>query len=187
MQHRVFLVEERNQVWMREYLLPKSQSGGLSITPLQEDHARQILEWEYDPPYDFYNPPKSAIDPEVYVKEFLNRDLHFHAVMGSENRLIGFCSFGRDGQVPGGTYTDDALDIGLGMKPSFTGQGLGPTFFEAIVNHARIFFNPSAIRLTVADFNERAMTLYKRFGFKETDCFRNIRTDIGYKILKRDL
>ena len=47
------------------------------------------------------------------------------AVRDSEGALVGFCCFGFEGQVPGGDYSVDALDVGIGMRPELTGQGLG--------------------------------------------------------------
>ncbi|HKI74336.1 MAG TPA: GNAT family protein [Pseudomonadales bacterium] len=155
------------------------------VVPLKEEHARQILLWRYPPPYDFYDPPEEG-DPEYYVSEFLNPTLRFHAVLDELGRFIGFCSFGLDGQVPGGNYARDALDIGVGMKPEFTGAGLGARFFEAILQHAAQDPGVQRFRVTVANFNKRAMTLYRKFDFRKCDEFEDARHGVPYTIMIRD-
>ncbi len=152
------------------------------VKPLEECHARDILKWKYRAPYDFYNPPDDD-RAEEYVQLFLKPELHFHAVLDSEDNFIGFCSYGIDGQVPGGNYSDDALDIGLGMKPELTGQGRGAAFFDAVLDYALTTINPERLRLTVANFNRRAITLYEKFGFVADDEFADSHFNVPYTIL----
>lgn len=158
---------------------------GYRIEPIKEEHARDILAWRYPPPYDFYDPPA---DPrtEYYVREFLNPGLQFHAVLDAGDKFIGFCSYGRDGQVPGGHYPDGALDIGLGMKPEYTGQGRGQVFFESIVAFAGHTLGAERFRVTVANFNRRAVSLYMKSGFEWVDSFQDPRSNVDYTILLRD-
>lgn len=154
------------------------------LTLLHEDHARQILDWRYPSPYDFYNPPRDR-PAEEYVQEFINPEYQFHAILDEDNNFIGFCSFGIDGQVPGGNYQEDALDIGVGMKPELTGKGLGRQFFDSILQHAITNFNPAWTRVTVANFNKRALNLYKNFGFTLLDEFEGDELHVRYTILIR--
>jgi RimJ/RimL family protein N-acetyltransferase len=157
----------------------------LTIQPLQEHHVADILSWRYPPPFDFYDPPS---DPDVaeYTKEFLRPELMFHAILNSEDRLSGFCSYGEDGQVPGGNYTAEALDIGLGMRPSLTGKGRGGEFLDVILAFAVEAFEPELFRLTVAAFNERSTRLYLRFGFREDSRFTDTRFNVPYLVLTRN-
>ncbi len=155
------------------------------ITPLEESHARDILGWRYPTPYDFYDPPADD-QTERYVRAFLEPDLQFHAVLDGDNDFIGFCSFGLDGQVPGGDYSEDALDIGVGMKPELTGQGRGFDFFHAILSHAQDSMSPQRVRLTVASFNRRALRLYERFGFERYTEFADSQYKVPYIILTLD-
>ena len=37
----------------------------------------------------------------------------FFATLNLQGELEGYCSFGSDGQVPGGDYSAEALDIGI--------------------------------------------------------------------------
>ncbi len=157
----------------------------LHLIPLEQGHAREILGWRYPAPYDFYNPP---VDQhfETYVSEFVNPLYRFHAVLDRHDEFVGFCSFGIDGQVPGGDYQRDALDIGLGMHPDLTGNGQGRTFFEAILRYGIDEFEPDCVRLTVADFNVRAIHLYENFGFQAADAFIDSVLAVPYTILLRN-
>ncbi len=152
---------------------------------LTREQASEILGWRYPSPYDFYNPPGDRPEEE-YIREFVNPEYQFHGVMDSNESLTGFCSFGTDGQVPGGDYTGDALDIGLGMKPELTGRGLGPSFLAAILRHACIVYAPARFRMTVANFNRRAFRLYSRFGFVKEQEFRDEGLGVSYSVLIRD-
>lgn len=162
-----------------------SKDHSYRIRPLEEQDARDILGWRYPSPYDFYNPPEDD-HADYYVSQFLDPALAFHAIIDQEARFIGFCSFGTDGQVPGGDYREDALDIGLGMRPELTGQGLGEAFFGAILDYGLTTFSPQRVRLTVARFNERAMSLYQKFGFTHTDEFVDSLLAAPYVVLVRD-
>ncbi len=155
------------------------------LEPLKEDHAWDILGWRYPEPYDFYDPPEDD-NAEHYVGEFIRPELQFHAVLDLNQQMIGFCSYGLDGQVPGGDYSQPALDIGLGMKPEYTGRGLGIAFFDAILDYAQTTMGASHFRLTVADFNKRAIALYRKFGFRATSEFVDSRNQVQYTILQMD-
>ena len=149
-----------------------------------EQDARAILLWRYDEPYNFYNPPEQC-EADYYVQQFLDPELMFHAVVDVTDTLAGFCSYGVDGQVRGGDYTEDALDVGLGMKPELTGQGRGREFFQTILEHSKTF-SAAKVRLTVATFNQRAICLYKCFGFEEDTQFFDTLSYMPYTILTRD-
>ena len=148
------------------------------IVSLSKVHALEIFRWRYPLPYDFYNPPESN-NPEL----LLDTTFQFHAIVDDNNQFLGFCSFGIDGQVSGGNYSMPAIDIGLGMKPSLTGQGFGSSFFKAILDFAINNYEAEIVRLSVANFNQRALSLYKNFGFQAQQTFNNPNNDVDYTIL----
>ena len=93
--------------------------SAIDLRPATDRDVREFVAWRYEPPYDVYT---MAMDPGEAVEYFLGADIHCHTLVdGAE--VVGFCTFGRDAQVPGGDYTVDALDVGLGVKPSRTGSG----------------------------------------------------------------
>ena len=65
-------------------------------------YAAEIVSWRYPAPYDCYD--MTDVDPGFLASP----DSGFFALAG-ETGLIGFRSFGPDGQVPGGVYDGSAL------------------------------------------------------------------------------
>lgn len=140
-----------------------------SFRSLTEADARSIVAWCYDGPAAFYN-----LAPED-AAALLDPASPYVAVLDAEGALVGFFGFGMGGQVPGGhragLYDDDALDVGLGLRPDLTGRGLGGAFVAAGLAYAAEQFAPRAFRLTVATFNRRAISLYNRLGFQPGPAF----------------
>ena len=109
--------------------------------------------WRYGGLYAMYDQR-----PELRAN-YLEPSFRYHSVTNDKGALVGFCCFGADARVLGIAYDDSALDIGLGMAPGLTGQGHGAGFVAAIVDFAHGNFRPGALRLTVAAFNRRAVTV----------------------------
>ena len=98
----------------------------ITYRPADEKSAREFVQWKYEPPYDMYNcPPKKWTMPSNYN---IDPENNVYAMFDQDDKLIGYCSYGEDAQVPGGDYSEEALDIGLMLKPELTGQGMGVDF-----------------------------------------------------------
>lgn len=135
-----------------------------TIQPMDRDGALAISFWTYEAPFDFYNMDAR----NEGINELL--DGAYFKIL-DEHELIGFCCFGNSAKVPVGSqygaYPDNGtVDIGLGMRPDLTGNGKGYTFFNSILEFAQDELKANLFRLTVARFNERAIALYKKFGFE---------------------
>ncbi len=121
----------------------------VTVAPLQGDDAAVLDAWRYEPPYDFYNGEDDPVkNPERF---FLVRD--------DGGDLLGFYYF---------EERPDAVEIGLGLRPDLTGRGLGLQFFLDGVSFAKRTFGGKHVVLNVAAFNDRAITVYRRAGFRET-------------------
>jgi ribosomal-protein-alanine N-acetyltransferase len=139
------------------------------VRPMDRATAEDIATWRYDGPYSMYEVEADAIE------SFLNPAYQYFAVFDENNDVVGFCNFGEDARVPGFDYADDALDIGLGMRPDLTGLGKGLSFVRAVFDFARRTYTTTTYRVTIAAFNRRAQQLCLALGFREIGRF--IRTN----------
>jgi len=155
----------------------------LRFAPMDEAAARDIIAWRYEAPYDVYN--LGLEDEEQVVSCFLDPANAYYAIFGRQRTLAAYCCFGAEGQVPGGDYSDSALDMGLGVRPDLTGQGLGGTFVGAILRFAQGELAPAAFRVTVAEFNERALRVWKRAGFQPAQRFKRTFDGMPFVVLTR--
>ena len=143
----------------------------IAIGPMTEEAARAVLAWRYEGLYAFYNTdPQDLHDG---LQEMLAGS--YYAATDGHGALVGFFCFGAPAQVPGGhlydLYADEALDIGLGMRPDLTGRGLGRGFLTAGLDFARQRFAPATFRLAVAAFNQQAIRLDEKLGFQAVATF----------------
>lgn len=145
------------------------------IRKMNEQFAVEILSWKYEAPYDFYNNELCSEN----IRELL--DHMYYVVVDGNDQLIGFFCTGTAAQVPIGmeydAYLDDHIDIGLGLEPELTGKGYGYSFFTFILQYIKDAHNDRPVRLTVAKFNQRAIQLYEKLGFKKQNEFANHSTD----------
>jgi [ribosomal protein S18]-alanine N-acetyltransferase len=155
----------------------------LSFHDMDRASAATIVAWRYKPPYDFYN---FDGDGEDAITEMIDPANQFAAILERELGLAAFCSFGIDGQVPGGDYSLDALDLGLGVRPDVTGRGFGSSFIAAVIAEAEARFAPARLRVTIAEFNQRARHAWERMGFHFTQRFLADDNAIPFVMLLRD-
>jgi ribosomal-protein-alanine N-acetyltransferase len=128
------------------------------IEPMTPEWAKLVVTWRHPPPYDTY---------DVTVEEcenLLNPAYRYHAVL-EDGELIGYCCFGDDAQVRGGTYREGELEVGWGMRPDLMGQGRGREFAAAILDYAERTYRPKALGLTIAEFNGRSQAVAERHVF----------------------
>ena len=147
----------------------------IDLRPATESDVREFAAWRYDAPHDVYDIDMSLDDAAVY---FLEPDIGCHALFDGDD-LVGYCTFGQDARVPGGDYSVDGLDIGLGIDPARTGSGEGSRFVATVVAHAIATFRSRQLRVTIAAGNTRALRVWSRAGFVEISRFATSRTLMG--------
>jgi ribosomal-protein-alanine N-acetyltransferase len=158
-------------------------SLSFTFRPLVQADAQSILTWRYEPPYDVYN--LRSQDAESELKLLLDPDNHYYAITNEHGSLLAYCCFGLDARVPGGDYQEEALDIGLGVRPDLTGKGHGQRYVDAAVSFARREFRPSALRVSVAAFNRRALRVWEKAGFRQASTFAREPDGMPFVLLSR--
>jgi [ribosomal protein S18]-alanine N-acetyltransferase len=129
--------------------------------PMSERQAHAVAGWHYDPPYDFYDWEADEED----LAELLDparREGRYFAVTDDRGDLVGFAAFSTEG---------DAGEVGLGLRPDLTGRGLGLSFLLSSLEFARGRYAPARFRLAVAAFNQRAIRVYERAGFRRGESY----------------
>ena len=141
-----------------------------TLTPITSVDAQAISRWRYDGPYAVYNGSPASIETLLEPRYL------YHSVHDDRGELVGYFCFGEDARVSAGRQSglydhEDALDVGLGMRPDLTGRGLGERFVRAGLQFADANYSPPMFRLTVATFNRRAIRVYERAGFEPVETF----------------
>jgi [ribosomal protein S18]-alanine N-acetyltransferase len=137
----------------------------LEFQPIERSQALAILNWHYTHPYDYYN-----FDPDTIHSDLtylLDPENAFYSILSCSGELIGFCSCGLDGQVPGGDYSAKALDLGMGIRPDLVGQGLGKHYAQAVMCYLSNKYKVQNLRVTIAAFNQRAQRVWEQLGFQQ--------------------
>jgi [ribosomal protein S18]-alanine N-acetyltransferase len=134
------------------------------IVSINAKYAVAITTWRYSPPYDCYD--MTGADPDVLTYPARG----FFALLDADE-VIGFRSFGADGQVPGWDYDNSALDTGGGLRPDLTGVGLGRQAIQTGLGFGRSRFRPPAFRVTIATFNQRAQRVVQALDFQNAGSF----------------
>ncbi len=149
-----------------------------------EKAAREFLSWKYPSPYDIYNALPEFYDEDLrYQTDPMN---NIYGMYSQDNELIGYCSYGFDAQVPGGDYSEDALDIGLMVKPELTDMKLGSHFVCEVIRNGIEKYHPVKLRVTIAQFNKRALRVWEKIGFKPVQVFKRINDEMKFIIMTRD-
>lgn len=141
----------------------------------QEQAENIAFNWHYDYPYSFYDMEADRED----LEEFLNEEIRGDSIYAvtKENELIGFFHFNM--------IEKGIIEIGLGMRPDLTGKGNGEEFLREGLNFISEL-NPVLITLSVAAFNERAIKLYEKVGFIESQTFMQKTNGSIYEFIKME-
>lgn len=156
----------------------------IAIRPMSRSAIEILTSWRYEAPYDIYD--MESAPSAVALRYFEDPRWRYHEIQNADGELIGFCSFGEDGQVPGGDYRQEALDIGMGVRPDLTGRGLGATIAAAVVAYALEQYAPVQLRVTIAAFNQRAQRVWKKLGFREVQSFGRDGDEMPFVVLTLD-
>lgn len=162
----------------------------LILRPIAGEDLPVLLTWQYEPPYDIYSLGDGRTDPTALAEAtdyFLDPVYNFFSVVDANSgELTAVVSYGLDGQVSGGDYSQEALDIGMAVCPDLTGHGLGSQFAGAAITFAWHTFQPLRLRVTIADFNERARRVWEKHGFRPGQSFVSSANNLAFTIFTRE-
>lgn len=136
--------------------------GAFRFRAMSQADAEAIARWHYPDPFSFYDWSADADDLAELLDPAARGDRYF-AVEDELGDLVGFFSFKRSRR--------ETVEIGLGLHPERTGQRLGGAFLRAGLAYAGRRFAPRTFVLSVATFNQRAITVYARAGFAPVRVF----------------
>lgn len=118
--------------------------------------ADMVAEWRYPGVYAFYDLSSDADDLAELLDQTRWEGEYFRVDRGG--RLTGFWQI----KPPSG----EAREVGFGLAPELTGQGLGAAFVRAGVDFTVAVTGCAVVSLHVAEFNGRAFSVYERVGFR---------------------
>jgi GNAT superfamily N-acetyltransferase len=150
---------------------------------MDTESARQIVGWRYPPPYDVYNMVPEDVD--ATVRDLTDPRYAYYALRDGRQELVAFCCYGADARVPGGEYAQDALDVGMGVRPDRTGRGQGHLYARAVLDFAERNYDPRAYRVTIAAFNLRALCVWLKLGFYVVEQFERESDGAPFQVLFR--
>ena len=145
-----------------------NNASRLRFRPFLRSDALAMMSWRYPPPYSAYN--LDSPEPTV-LAELLRTENRYHAIL-CDGEMIGFFSVGPDARVPGWNYDDNALDVGMGLRPDRTGQGQGYVCLTAILAFVGHESPGRVLRATVLAWNQRALRVCHRAGFRPVATFK---------------
>ncbi|GIN39243.1 GNAT family N-acetyltransferase [Heyndrickxia oleronia] len=124
------------------------------------EDVNQFLTWTYEGIYSFYdnNIQQEKVDG---FKQSIDSDKAF-SVVNEDNELVGNCEF-----FDVGDEGEEIIAVSVQMKPTFTGNGYGISFVNAIIEQGRELFKFNHLELIVVDFNIRAIKVYEKVGFRK--------------------
>jgi ribosomal-protein-alanine N-acetyltransferase len=138
-----------------------STSHRYRFVPFRRDDALAMAQWRYAGEYAFYNQALGRLVAAATMRPLYTlMGLDLFSVLSNDaaGELVGLFTFTRHGRT---------IEVGLQMRPDRTGHGEGLAFVEAGLAFGRARYHPQSFLLYVAEFNQRAITVYERAGFRK--------------------
>ena len=136
----------------------------LELTVMLEEHAKEVCNWKYEDEYSVYNLSdwETVVQNnwELAIKE--EREANFLSVT-QKDQLVAY------GVI---TMKNDSVLIGIGLKPSLCGKGLGKEIMRLLIEEGKARFPDAPMALEVRTFNRRAIKCYESIGFEIMDKYR---------------
>ena len=108
--------------------------------------------------------PKKERD---YLENIFNSNKQLYLVAVSNNEIVGTAVFSAFSKA----RLSHRAEISISVKKELWGNRIGTRFMEQLIDFAKHTAGTEIISLEVRSDNERAIALYKRFGFEKIGTF----------------
>lgn len=102
-----------------------------------------------------------------YLKSFTDSDKQLYLVAEENNEIVGTAVFSGFSKA----RLSYRAEISISVKKAMWGNHIGTRFMERIIDFAKSTAHTEIISLEVRSDNERAISLYRRFGFEKIGTF----------------
>ena len=104
-----------------------------------------------------------SVEGEVgFINKSLDNPYQLMLVCEVDGKISGNCQIDFYGKIK----LHHRANIGIALLKDYWGQGIGSKMFETMIQTARNYGGITRLNLDVAEENERALALYKKFGFE---------------------
>lgn len=166
-------------IFESEIIILKDGRQCLLRPPLQSD-AQQMMEYRLKQAgeTDFLlNYPEDlrnyTMEQQIgFIDSIINSPQNFMIVAEIDGRLAGSCQISFNSRIK----VKHRAGIGIALLQEYWGLGIGSAMFRKMISIAEKNSEVSILELEVAQGNDRAIALYKKFGFEivaqRPDAFR---------------
>jgi RimJ/RimL family protein N-acetyltransferase len=145
---------------------------GINLSRIKKEDMAYIYKWfsssEFLKYYDYYPPvPLNKDEVNKTFNDYEKNEKSEVFAVRLDDTIIGVAGFDdiiKENQVA-------TLFIGLGSEGE-RGKGYGRETMKLLLEYGFNDLNFHRIQLNVLEFNERAIALYEKFGFKKEGIFR---------------
>lgn len=138
--------------------------GNVCIKSVEETDLQFLAElrnsgtWKYLGSIDFTNKVKQL---EWWKNSSLDKSKSYFTLWSINDERIGFV------RIDEIDHFNKSIRIGGDIHPNFRSQGYGTRMYTLLLHYCFEQLNMHRVWLFVLDYNDRAMNLYKKMGFKE--------------------
>jgi [ribosomal protein S18]-alanine N-acetyltransferase len=122
---------------------------------LTVEEAETPLGWRYPGEYKTYD-----------VHGPLGANRGYFLVEDDDGAIVGYGCVGAEARVPAVDEEPGTIDVGYGMRPDLTGQGLGRDFVGAVLGHACAAEPAARVRMLILRWNGRSRRVAEAHGFR---------------------